>query len=81
MMDDPLAVHPLADSHLVEQVRGALLEHAGAHAFLHVLAVAVLEDHRLDARAVEQRCQHESGGACADDPNLGPVAHAAQLNI
>ena len=37
------------DADLVEQVDGALLEHAGAHPLLHVGAVAVFEDDRVDA--------------------------------
>ena len=48
-----------------------LLEHAGAHALLDVLARARLEDDRLDALQVEQVGQQQPGRAGADDPDLG----------
>jgi hypothetical protein len=70
-VDDALAFHPVAQAHLVEQVDGALLEDSGANALLHVLARAILEDHRLYPALVQQMPQNESGGACADDPDLG----------
>jgi hypothetical protein len=48
LVDQPLGVHPRAEPDLVHQVHRRLLEHPGAHALLHVLPVAHLEDHRLD---------------------------------
>src|SRR5262249_26511732 len=41
-VDDPLAVHPLADAGVAQQVDGSLLEDPGADALLDVLARAVL---------------------------------------
>ena len=38
VVDDALALHPLADAGLAQQIDGALLEHAGADAVLDVLA-------------------------------------------
>ncbi len=55
----------------LEQVDGALLEHAGADAVLDVVAVARLEHDALDARDLEQAREREPGRAGADDPDLG----------
>ena len=71
VVDQPLAVHPLAEPDLVHQVHRRLLEHARAHALLHVLAVARLEDHRLDAPQLQQPAEHQPGGAASDDRHLG----------
>ena len=49
----------------VEEIDGALLQHAGAHAMLDVIAVAVFEDDRIDARAMQQMRQHQAGRARA----------------
>ena len=54
VVDEPLALQPLADAGLDEQVDDRLLEDAGADARLDVLAAPVLEDDRLDALAVEE---------------------------
>ena len=71
VVDEALGVHPLADADLVHQVHRALLEHAGAHALLDVLAVARLEDHGLDAPQLQQPAEHQAGGAASDDRHLG----------
>ena len=59
VVHEALALEPLAHAHLDQQVDRALLQHAGANAVLHVLAVAVLQDHRLDAPEVEQVPEHQ----------------------
>ena len=69
-VDDPLAVEPLADACVAEQVDRALLEHARADAVLDVLAAAVLEHDRLDPRPLQQPPERQSGGAGADDADL-----------
>ena len=74
VVDDPLALHPLADARLDEEVGGALLEHAGADALLDVLAAAGLEHDRLDPLALEQPREHQAGRARADDADLRPQA-------
>ena len=71
-VDDALAVQPLADAGVAEQVDRALLEHAGADPLLDVLARAVLEHDRLDPLAREQLREREPGRARADDGDLRP---------
>jgi hypothetical protein len=71
VVHEPLALEPLADAHLDEQLDRALLEHAGADARLDVGAIARLEDDGLDALAVQQVAEHEPRGAGADDAHLG----------
>jgi hypothetical protein len=68
---EPLAPQPLADAHLLEELRDVVLEHARTDPRLHVLAAAVLEDHALDPGALEQVRERQSRGARADDADLG----------
>ena len=71
VVDEALAVQALGDAGRVEQVDGRLLEHAGAHARLDVLARARLEDDRLDAPQVQQVGQQQPGRTGPHDPDLG----------
>jgi hypothetical protein len=48
-MYQPVAVHPVAEADLVEQVDGRLFENTGAHPRLDVGTVAQLENDRCDA--------------------------------
>jgi hypothetical protein len=48
------APHALADAGRVQQVDGALLQHAGAHGRLDFFALRISEHHRLDAAKVQQ---------------------------
>ena len=73
-MTHPLAVQPLADAVLGQDVDGAVLDDAGADPRLDVLARPVLDDDRLDAVLGEDLGEEESGGTGADDGDLG--AHA-----
>ncbi len=65
-----------------QQVDRALLEHAGADALLDVVAAAVLEHDRLDARALRsRRASVEPGRPRADDPDLRRrITRAARSN-
>ena len=65
-----------ADAGLVEQVDRALLEHAGADAAAHVVARCALEDHAVDAVAVQQLPEQQAGRAGADDHDLGALGAA-----
>jgi 5-methyltetrahydropteroyltriglutamate--homocysteine methyltransferase len=69
-VDDPLAVHALADSGMPQQLRAPLLEDACANALLAILAVATLQHDRLDAFELEQSSEREACRAGADDPDL-----------
>ena len=53
-LDDALALHPLCDAELVQEIGCALLEHAGADTVFDVVAVARLEHDALDARNLQQ---------------------------
>ena len=77
VVEQAFAAHPLADAGFGEEVDRALLQHAGAHAMLDVLAVARFEHHGLDARAVQEVRQHESGRPRAEDADLRALLHQA----
>jgi hypothetical protein len=64
---------------MIEEIDGALLEHARAHALLDVLARAAFEDDGVDAFAMQQVRQHEAGGARTDDADFRAplLRHAA----
>ena len=68
---EPFAVHPLSATDLVEHVDGPLLENACSRSALDVLAGTQLEDDRVHSCAVEKLSEHQSGGARADDSDLG----------
>ncbi len=70
VVDEPLALHALADAGGGEQVDRALLEHAGADALLDVLAAARLEHDRVDPCELQQAGEREAGRPGADDPDL-----------
>ena len=67
VVDDPLALQPVADAGLDEEVGDRLLEHAGADPVLDVVAAPVLEHDRLDALAVEELGEREPRRPGADD--------------
>ena len=64
-------MHARTDAHLVEQVDGGLLQHAGADAAEHVVAGLALEDHRVDAGLVQQLSEQQAGRAGANDDDVG----------
>ena len=66
----PLVAETFADSRFVHQVDGALLEHTGAHAFLDVLATAILDHHGFDAGAMQQMRKHQARRSCPDNSDL-----------
>ena len=63
-------MQPLAGAEFVHQLDGALLQHAGAHAALDVVAAARLQHHAIDAGAMQQQRQEQPGRTGADDPDL-----------
>ena len=70
---------PLADAGLGQQVDRALLQHAGAHAVLDVVAVAALEDDRVDAGEMQQMRQQQARRTGADDAHLCSPLHQAAV--
>ena len=58
-------------------VHRALLEHAGAHPLLDVLAAARLEHDGLDPVQVQQVGEQQAGRAGADDADLGVYPHTS----
>ena len=78
VVDDPLAVQTLRDSGAIEQVDGALLQHAGADARLDVVAAPVLEHDRFDPGTVQQLRERQPRRPRADDRHLcARAAHAS----
>jgi hypothetical protein len=71
IVHDALAVQPLGDPELLEQIGGSLLEHASADAVLDVLSIAGLEHDALDAGDLEQPGEREPRRPGADDSDLG----------
>jgi hypothetical protein len=69
-VDEPLAIHSLAEADGSEEIDGSLLEHACAKPFLDVCTVASLDDDGVDAVTVQQVAEGESGRSGADDGNL-----------
>ena len=69
----PFTREPVADTRFVHQVDGPLLEDARAHALDDIVLAAVLENHRVDAGAMQQMPEHQPRRARANDSNLRPM--------
>ena len=63
----------------MQQIDGALLEHARPHPIDHVLAAAVLDDDRIDAVQMQQLAEQQPGRTRADDADLGLVRRGLNL--
>ena len=74
-VDKPLGVNAGPCPGLIEQIDGALLEHASADAAQHVFGRTALDDDVVDASAAEELTQEQPRGTGADDGDLG--AHHA----
>jgi hypothetical protein len=69
-LDDPAvrrAGDQAAQPALLVDQRGVVFEHPGPLALLDVGAVAYLEDHTVDAGALQEVTQGQAGHASADD--------------
>jgi hypothetical protein len=71
LIDQALAPHPPAEAEVVQEGHGPVLEDAGPHPAHAIRPRAVLEDHRLDARMVEQVGEDEPRRPGSDDGDLG----------
>ena len=76
-----LAREPIADTDLPHQIDRALLEHARAHAFDHVLPAAVLDDDGVDALEMKELPEHQAGGTSADDAHLRARGHGDKCSV
>ncbi len=66
----PFAVHARAEADLAQKRDGAGLEHAGANPLQHVGAGLPLQHDAIDAVAVENMGEQQSGRATADNGDL-----------
>ena len=80
-MNQAFAAHALADARFVQQIHGALFQHARANAILDMFASLGLYDDALNARKMQKLGQDESGGSGSDDRNLGTMAFAHPRSI
>ena len=76
VMDQRLAIQPVGEAGLAEELDRRLLEHACPDALFDVLAAARFQHDGPDALQVQEMRQHEAGRAGPDDPYLCP--HAAR---
>src|SRR5262249_26155650 len=70
IMEHAFVLHAIADAGFDEQVARPLLDQSGTDAALDIVAAAILQDHTVDARAVEQMREHQPGGPGTDDTDL-----------
>ncbi len=69
VVSHPFTPHALADPALIDEIDGGLLEHPRPNAPFDIIAGLTLEHDRLDAGAMQQVRQHQSGGAGSHDPD------------
>jgi hypothetical protein len=65
-----LALHPLAEPDIAQQLHGAIFEHAGADALEHVIPGLPLEHDAVDAIEMQHVGQQHAGRSTADDCDL-----------
>ncbi|CAM5201610.1 hypothetical protein BTHI11S_05895 [Bosea thiooxidans] len=70
VMDQALAIEPLADAGFVQEIDHALLEHAGADARQDVVGAAPFDNDVVDAGARQQLPEQQPGRPGADDGDL-----------
>src|SRR5215210_159780 len=75
LVDETLAVKPVGEAKLGEQIDCALLEDARPDPLLHVFPTAVLEHHALDPLSPEEMREDQAGRTGAHDADLGARAH------
>src|SRR6516164_2964523 len=71
VMGMPLAIHSLAQSYLPQQRDGAGLQHPGTNSLQHMAAALSFQENAVDAVAVKNMGQEQTGRAAADDRYLG----------
>ena len=78
VMDEPFALHSLANAHFDKQISRVLFEEAGANALLTILAAARLEDDGIDTFEIQQVAEHEPGGTSSHNADL--TAHMIHIS-
>jgi hypothetical protein len=63
--------HPLTQPEVIHQFDDPMLQHTGANGFLDDVPVAGFDDDGADPSAMQQVRQEQSGGASADNSDLG----------
>ncbi len=71
VVEQSVAHHALAHARLVQSIDCLMLEDAGAHAALDVLATLGFQHHGIDAPQMQEMRQQQSRWAGADDRYLG----------
>ena len=71
-VDDALALQPVGDACLAQQVDDPALQHAGPDPGQNVILRAPLQYHRLDPAEVQELAQQQPGRPSADDDDLHP---------
>src|SRR5262249_12865982 len=74
VVEHAFALHALAHPGLDQEIACPLLDETGADAVFDIVAAAVLQHDRLDARQMQQMRQHQPGGPRPHDADL--YAHA-----
>src|SRR5262249_42145872 len=70
VVEHAFALHAIADAGFDKEITRPLLDQPGADAALDVAAAAILQDHALHPRAVEQMREHQPGGPGAHNTDL-----------
>ena len=71
IMHQPFTVHALAHAGFAQQVHHALFQHPGADAPLHVIGALAFNNQGLDTGVMQQLAEQQSGGASANNGDLG----------
>ena len=77
VVDQALTLEAVAYAHFGEKLDGALLQHAGAHAFFDVLARVHFQHHGIDPIQVQKVRKNEPGWTGPDDTYLRALSHQA----
>src|SRR3954469_12066016 len=67
---EPIPHHALAEADGVQQIHGALFEHARAYALDNVFLTARFQYDGVDTAEVKKVCEKQSGRPAANDCNL-----------
>jgi hypothetical protein len=70
VVHESLGAHPRTDAGFLKEIGDAVFDDAGSHTVLHVVETARLDDHGVDAVALEKVSEQQSGGTGANDDHL-----------